>query len=384
MFGRLRRRIIFVPLLIVVIASVSGGVVAAQALTGDSKNSGKDQLFDRVAEILEVDAGELKDAFEQATGELADQKIDDLLAKLVASEKLTDEQAAEIEAWLESRPESIGEITAASLGELLDGTGPTFRSVFRIGRPAISAAVLKGSITADDAAKIEAWLEEFPESLIDVGLPEVIEFFKIQVERNSNDEDPLPLTIDGLVEAGIIDQAAADAFEAWWDGRPDAANKLIPGPLQFVLPFAESFFFDGKTDGLRALPDLFGKLEGFGDLRKKFHFDEFFKGHDGHDGDGSGAFEFDFELPEGIFPFGGERFGDLFGDRHGLVIPELGEIDPENLDDLRRRLEERFENFGGSGTFEFRFNDGEPFRFEFPKLEELTPSDETEISNRAI
>ena len=387
MIRKLRRRIFLVPLFIIVIASISGGVVAAQALTGDGGEH-KDRLFDRTAEILGIDPTELKDAFEQAGGELADEKIADLLAKLVASEKLTDEEAAEIEAWLASRPESIGEITAATVRELIDGKGPTFRSVFRIGRPALSAAVLSGEITEEDAAEVEAWLDDFPVALLDIGLFEVIEFFKIQVERRSNDEEPLPLTIDGLVEAGIIEQADADAFEAWWDSRPDAANKLIPGPLQFGLPFAESFFFGGKTHAFKTLPDLFG---GFGDLGERFHLEEFFGRSDQHseDGDGSGAFEFDFdfESPDGRSPFHGFRFGDLFGDREPFVIPELGEIDPQNpesLDDLRERLEERFRDFGGSGLFEFRFNDGEPFRFEFPDPEEEVPSDDTDILNRSI
>ncbi len=413
MISRLRRRIVLVPLLIVVIASISGGVVAAQVLTG-SGDEHPDMLLDRVAKILKIDSTELKDAFEQAGGELADEKIGDLLAKLVENEKLTEEEAAEIEAWLASRPESIGEITAATVRELIDSEGPTFRSVFRIGRPVLSAAVLSGEISEEDAAEIESWLDDFPQGLLDVGLPEAIEFFKIQVERRSNDEDPLPLTIDGLVEAGIIEQTDADAFEAWWDSRPDAANKLIPGPLQFGLPFAESFFFDGKTDAFKILPDLFGgfgKLgerfhledffghsdndaehhDGFGDLRERFHLDDFF-GHsdddaEHHDGSGAFEFEFDFDGPDGVFPFRDFRFGDLFGDREPFVIPDLGEFDPQNpesLDDLRERLKERFRDFGGSGTFEFRFNDGEPFRFEFPAPGEEAPSGETDILNRSI
>ena len=361
MINRLRRRIVLIPLLIVVIASISGGVVAAQALTGGGDEP-RDRLFDRVAEILDIDSTELKDAFEQAGGELADEKINDLLAKLVANEKLTEEEAAEIEAWLASRPESIGEIAAATVRELIDVEGPTFRSVFRIGRPALSAAVLSGDISEEDAAEIEGWLDDFPAALLDVGLPDAIEFFKIQVERRANDEEPLPLTIDGLVEAGIIEQADADAFEAWWDSRPDAANNLIPGPLRFGLPFAESFFFDGKTDAFKALPDLFGSFGSFGDLRERFHLDDFFGHFDNHseDGDGAGAFEFEFDFdgPDGRFPFGGFRefrFGDRFGDL-----------------------------FRGSGAFEFRFNGEEPFRFEFPGLGEDVPSEETDILNRSI
>ncbi|MCH8222163.1 MAG: hypothetical protein IH868_02000 [Chloroflexi bacterium] len=384
MIRRLRRRIFLVPLLIVVIATISGGVVAAQALTGHGGEH-KDRLFDRTAEILGIDPSNLKDAFEQAGGELTDEKIADLLAKLVHAEKLSEEEAAEIEAWLASRPESIGEITAATVRELIDGDGPTFRSVFRIGRPALSAAVLSGEITEEDAAEVKAWLDDFPDGLLDLGLPEAIEFFKIQVERRTNDEEPLPLTIDGLVEAGIIEQGDADAFEAWWHSRPDAANKLIPGPLHFGLPFAESFFFGAKTHAFKTLPDLFG---GLGHLGERFHLEDFFghSDHDSEDGNGSGAFEFefDFESPDGRFPFRGFRFGDLFGDRGPLVIPELGEIDPENLDDLRQRLEERFRDFGGSGLFEFRFNDGEPFRFEFPDLDDEAPSEETDILNRSI
>jgi Na+-transporting NADH:ubiquinone oxidoreductase subunit NqrC len=125
MIQTLRHRMIFIPLLVVLVASVSGGGVAAQALTGSDESS-KTRLFERTAEILNIDPTALQEAFEQAGTKLSDQKIDSLLADLVANGHLTEEEQAKIEEWLNTIPESIGTISAATLRGLLDGDGPTF------------------------------------------------------------------------------------------------------------------------------------------------------------------------------------------------------------------------------------------------------------------
>ena len=70
---------------------------------------------------------------------------------------------------------------------------------------------------------------------------------------------------------------------------------------------------------------------------------------------------------------------------HGIIgIVLLGSAAAINLDGLRERLEERFRDFGGSGAFEFRLNDGEPFRFDFPAAGEESPAGDGEILNRSI
>jgi hypothetical protein len=356
---------IFIPLLVVLVASVSGGVVAAQALTGGGE-SGKDRLFERTAEILGIDATDLKDAFEQAGGELADEKVDSLLADLVANGHLTEEQQAEIEGWLDTIPESIGTISAATLRELLDGEGPTFRSAIRIGKPLLSGALMHGDVSAEDLEAVNTWLDEFPESLLDLGVGEAIEFLRIQSDRAANDEDRLPPTADGLVEAGIIDEAQAVELQAWWEGRPEAVDGLMPGAFRFGLPSIEKYFFEGDSGGLRAIPKLMERFPGF-------------------EGFGSGNRDFEFELP---------RFGDHdrpfrfeFGGGSFPRLPDLGELRGLSPEELRERIEEQFGDFDGNGRFEFKFGDDDPFHFEFgdsdDEDEDGDDSPGTPILNRA-
>ncbi|NQW16331.1 MAG: hypothetical protein HQ478_02480 [Chloroflexi bacterium] len=355
MIQTLRRRVIFIPLLVVLVASVSGGVVAAQALTGGG--AGKhDKLFDRTAEILGIDPIELKDAFEQAGAELADEKVDSLLADLVANGHLTDEQQAEIQEWLDTIPESIGTISAATLRELLDGEGPTFRSALRIGKPLLSGALIHGDLTQEQLDAISTWLDSFPESLLDLGVNEAIEFLRIQSDRAANDEDRLPPTAGGLVEAGIIDEAQAADLQAWWDGRPDEVDAMLPGAFQLGLPSLEKYFFEGDPGGLQMIPKLMERFPGF-------------------EGFGGGGRGFEFELPrpgEHDRPFrfefgGGDPF--QFGNGGPMGIPYLGELRDLSPEELRKRIEEHMGEFDGSGRFEFKFGDGEPFHFEFGEPE---------------
>ena len=366
MIQTVRRRMIFIPLLVVLVASVSGGVVAAQALTGGDESS-KTRLFERTAEILNIDPTALQEAFEQAGTELADQKIDSLLADLVANGHLTEEEQAEIEEWLNTIPESIGTISAATLRGLLDGDGPTFRSAIRIGKPLLSVALIHGGGAAEDLEAINAWLDEFPESLLDLGASEAIEFLRIQSGRAAGDEDRLPPTADGLVEAGIIDEAQAIELQAWWAGRPNAIDGIMPGALRFGLPSLEKFFFEGDSDGLKIIPKLFDRFRGF----------------DGLEGFGSGHRQFEFELP---------RFGERdrpfrfeFGGGDFPRLPDLDELRGLSPEELREWIEGQFGDFGGNGQFEFRFGDGDLFHFDFGDLGEDDDDDPsgTSILNRA-
>ena len=364
MIQTLRRRIIFIPLLVVLVASVSGGVVAAQALTGGGEGS-KTKLFERTAEILNIDPTDLQEAFEQAGAELADQKIDSLLADLVANGHLTEDEQAEIEEWLDTIPESIGTISAATLRGLLDGEGPTFRSAIRIGKPLLSGALIHGDVSAEDLEAINTWIDEFPESLLDLGLSEAIEFLRIQADRAANDEDRLPPTADGLIEAGIIDEAQAIELQAWWDGRPDAIDGIMPGALRLGLPSLEKFFFEGDSGGLRAIPKL---LERFGG----------FEGFKGFEGFGGGDRHFEFELPrfgERDNPFRFEFGGGVFP-----RLPDLGELRGLSPEELRERIEEQFGNFEGNGRFEFRFGGDDPFHFDFGDLDPHDSNDESDDS----
>ncbi len=83
---------------------------AGVALADDGQNSqGKqDGLLARVAQILNIDVQKLKDAFKQAVTEMRTERQNTGLQNLVENGKLTQEQADQLKAWLDSKPDIPG------------------------------------------------------------------------------------------------------------------------------------------------------------------------------------------------------------------------------------------------------------------------------------
>jgi hypothetical protein len=109
---RNKKFIIIAMLTVLVLAGTIGGVAIAQA-NDDNYNlpqTGNVSLLDKVAENYEkntgvaIDAQELKKAFTEAGQAIRDEALDNYLQKLVTDGKITQEQADQFKAWLESRP----------------------------------------------------------------------------------------------------------------------------------------------------------------------------------------------------------------------------------------------------------------------------------------
>ncbi len=81
--------------------AITGGVIMAQE-TSDSKRSG---FAARVADILGLEADTVEDAMEQAKKEMFEEHLDAKLAAMVSSGRITQEQADEYRAWIESKPD---------------------------------------------------------------------------------------------------------------------------------------------------------------------------------------------------------------------------------------------------------------------------------------
>lgn len=64
-------------------------------------------LISRVAAILGLEEQQVADAVKQAKQEMQDDRLDQRLQKAVDSGRLTEAEAAEIEAWIEARPEAL-------------------------------------------------------------------------------------------------------------------------------------------------------------------------------------------------------------------------------------------------------------------------------------
>ena len=89
-----------------VAVGVFGGTVLAQEAEDDGETGSK-SIFARAAEILGVEEQALKDAFEQAGHDMADERRDAHLDSLVEAGVLTEEEAADIREWLDVRPEPL-------------------------------------------------------------------------------------------------------------------------------------------------------------------------------------------------------------------------------------------------------------------------------------
>jgi hypothetical protein len=109
---RSKKFIIVTVLAAVILTGSITGVALAQ--TGDEDNSPQAQqeaLLDKVCAIYEqntgvaIDQEALRDAFAQVQSEMRTEAMNNYLQKLVEEDKITQEQADQYKAWLESRPD---------------------------------------------------------------------------------------------------------------------------------------------------------------------------------------------------------------------------------------------------------------------------------------
>ena len=109
---RSKKFVIGVVLAAVALVGSIGGVALAQTGTGDDSQPKAQQeaLLERVCAIYEENTGtainseELQKAFDQARSEMQDEALNSYLQGLVDEGKITQEQADQYKAWLESKP----------------------------------------------------------------------------------------------------------------------------------------------------------------------------------------------------------------------------------------------------------------------------------------
>jgi len=127
----MKKRKWFVPVVVVsvlLIGGVVGGVIVA---ADDSSSNIEDQsqaidrnqaLLERVCAIYEeqtgvaIDSEQLKDALEQARGEMRDEALENWLQDLVDNGKITQKEADQYLEWWQSRPDV--ELPLPGLGRL--------------------------------------------------------------------------------------------------------------------------------------------------------------------------------------------------------------------------------------------------------------------------
>jgi myosin heavy subunit len=93
--------IVSVVAAIVLVGSLTG---VALAQTGSAGSSGK-TLLARVAEILGIDQQKVEDAVAQAQSEMQNEALDNYLKNLVDKGTITQAQADQYKAWIQSKPD---------------------------------------------------------------------------------------------------------------------------------------------------------------------------------------------------------------------------------------------------------------------------------------
>ncbi len=128
--------------------------------TADSK-SGKEGIHERAAEILGVEAADLKDALSQARQEAVDAKIEELIDSAVTDGDITESEATEIRDWLDDRPELAA--MNGSRGKFglmwLHASGSEKAGAI------LEKLVEAGKITEEEQTAYAGWIEERPDAV---------------------------------------------------------------------------------------------------------------------------------------------------------------------------------------------------------------------------
>lgn len=332
----------FLPaaLIAVVIALIAvGGAALALGIDGsNSKNT--DDLLDRAANELGVAPQALKDAHAQARSELTTERQQEILANLVESEVITQEQSDKASAWLDQKPDAVDKLMRPEL--LIGMAGHASRVVVFDSPFGLNSPVPGEGVTG----KMAEILGIDPEALENA----LGNARKGQVEDSRT--EAINNLIAELVADGEITQVEGDEIKIWLDAMPEwlgddgllfrifshGFDAPFGGPfgrlelegIPFLHEFGDGPFFQHPgEDGFRferdgTLPFLFGP-EG------EFEFPEFkSRTPRGGDHDGVPGNRYFYRGPEGEFNFDGEIPPDF---EH--LFEGLGErFDFDNLNDL--------------------------------------------------
>ena len=118
----MKKLIVYGPIAMALIAALAVGIPAAvaadssdaaptQTAVTDEQRPGQ-EIISRAAEILGIDEETVGNAFRQATQEMMTERHQERLQNAVENGLITEEEAAEIQAWFDSRP------------DCMDGLGP--------------------------------------------------------------------------------------------------------------------------------------------------------------------------------------------------------------------------------------------------------------------
>ncbi|MFA5375099.1 MAG: hypothetical protein WC455_05005 [Dehalococcoidia bacterium] len=132
----MKKLLVYGPIAMALIAALAVGIPAAVSAdtsdetitettttTTDEQRPGQ-EIISRVAEILNIDEATVTAAFQQATQEMMTERQQERLQNAIDNGLITEEEAAEIHAWWDSRPaamEGMGPLGGQGQGR---GMGP--------------------------------------------------------------------------------------------------------------------------------------------------------------------------------------------------------------------------------------------------------------------
>ena len=102
----MRKRIWLIGLVAVIAAAIGLGSMTAFAQEKE-EGSSRTGLIARVATILGLEEQQVQDAFDEARREMMDEMLDQRLAALVESGRITQDQADELREWYADRPDGV-------------------------------------------------------------------------------------------------------------------------------------------------------------------------------------------------------------------------------------------------------------------------------------
>jgi hypothetical protein len=154
-----------------ILVGAAVGTAGLLALTGATfaqtgNQAPGDGIKDRVAEILGIAPEDLQDAVQQAREEQRDEQIAERLATAVENEVITQEEADAVQAWLDSMPEALEGVGGnKGLGVLVQAakaSGSDERIAALVAR-----MVAAEKITEEETAGVTAWLNNAPVEVLE-------------------------------------------------------------------------------------------------------------------------------------------------------------------------------------------------------------------------
>ena len=243
----MKKLLVYGPIAMALIAALAVGIPAAvsadtsdsvssetsSTTTNDGQKPGQ-ELISKVAEILNIDEATMSDAFQQATQELSSEALQQRLTKAVEDGTITQDEADQITAWMNTEPAA-----AENLGQgWLNG----------LTRPSSSSGTANLNAPTDMSNGFSGMRPSGNSSdsgNADLGTPPDMGngFSGMRPSGNTSDSQPANIGnmhrgsklsteeyIQNAVDSGTITQAEADEITTWINAMPDAMNNI--GSLQ--------------------------------------------------------------------------------------------------------------------------------------------------------